>query len=244
MKIMFIICGLAIAIALITTVSASNIRQLMAYETQFRIFVDGEEQFFEKPVVTINNRTYVPLREIGEVLGMEVEWDGENHKIIINRSQMLKFDSNDSEWDTLYAFEKDGLWGYKDANSSVAIEPRFRVANRFSEGLAFVIDNTEQRGYIDLSGNLVIPLPTGRFPTEFSQGFARVVLREWDWGNESIPIVGGMGGPVVFIDRTGENVFGMEFASASPFNEDGIARVSLLDGITSTYIDREGNRIE
>ena len=246
MKNKLTICGFIIIsslIALVTGASASNIEPLSAYVAQFRIFVDGEERDFENPIVTINDRTYIPLREISEVLGMNVEWDGENREIIINKSQMLVSHTNENKWDTLYAFEKDGLWGYNDAFGNVIIEPRFKVANIFSEGLAFVVDNADQRGYIDLSGNLVIPLQEGRYPHEFSQGFALVVLREWDWDNEIVDIEGGTGGPFVFIGRTGENVFGMEFADALSFEENGLARVIFLDGIKAR-IDTLGNIVD
>jgi len=247
MKNKLTICGFIIVItliALITIVSASNTEPLYAYVAQFRVFVNGEERIFENSIVTINDRTYIPLREMGEVLGMDVEWDGENHKIIINNPQMLEVHNNESEWETLYEFEQDGLWGYKDVYGNVVIEPRFSVANKFSEGLAFIVGNTEQeRGYIDLFGNLVIPLPEGRFPHEFSQGFAQIVMREWDFDNEFVYTHGGVGGPFIFIDRTGENIFGMEFVDARAFEEDGRARVILLDG-TRVRIDRSGNIVD
>ena len=241
MKKKLAIFGFIAAITLITMVSASNIEPLTAYVAQFRVFVNGDEQNFENPIVTINGRTYIPLRELGEVLGMDVGWDGENHEINISSSQMLTFPIDNDEYKTLYRFERNGLWGFMDANNTEIIKPQFIVAQGFSEGLAFVIDEAWQRGYIDLEGKFVISFPEVFYPQDFSNGFARVVLREWDWGSEIIPTVGGMRGPVVFIDRTGENIFGLEFASADPFNEEGIARVSLIDGITQTYIDREGN---
>jgi hypothetical protein len=246
MKNKLTICGFIMVIALtalITITSASNTGSLSAYVAQFKIVVNGGEQTFENPIVTINDRTYIPLREIGEVLGMNVEWDGENQKIIINNSQTLVSHSNESEWGTLYAFRQDELWGYKDASGNVIIEPQYLVASRFSEGLAFVhSDDENQRGYIDLLGNLVIPIPTGRFPHEFSQGFAQIVMREWS-DDEFVYTYGGFGGPVVFIDRTGENVFGMEFVDARAFDEDGRAQVILLDG-TRVRIDRQGNIVD
>jgi len=260
-----IIFGIVVTIsfiALIATVLASNTASLIAQVVQFRVFVNGEERTFENPIVTINDRTYIPLREISEVLGMDVVWDGENQKIIINNSQpplpndseinpneknletndsqIPESYSNESEWDTLYAFEQDGLWGYKDAYSNVVIEPRFVRANRFSEGLAFVVDTEEQRGYIDLTGNLVIPLPTGRFASIFSQGFALIVLNDWSDGRKCPNDF--FDGPFEFIDRTGKNVFGMEFLSARSFNS-GFAIVQLLDE-TIARIDTEGNIVE
>ncbi|MCL2456328.1 MAG: WG repeat-containing protein [Defluviitaleaceae bacterium] len=243
------VSGIIAAIVLITIVSASSSEPLTAYVAQFGVFVNGEEKVFENPIVTIDNRTYIPLREIGEILGIDVEWDGENRRIIINSPQVLyelEQDTNKDEWDKLYAFEQDGLWGYKDVSGNLIIEPRFAAVRSFSEGLAWVGgNNAEERGYIDLSGNLVIPLPEAYVTGDFSQGFARVVMREWDFDNESLDFYicrsnGGLQGPLIFINRAGENVFGMEFLGASDFQENGLAEVQMLDG-NRARIDREGN---
>lgn len=169
-------------------------------------------------VVFTSDRTYVPSRKDYESLEMnDVE-----------------------EWGTLYLFEENGLVGYKDADGNVVIEPQFYWAHAFSEGLAFVkgVEGREyQTGYIDLAGNLVIPLPTANAGGRFSEGFAHVSIREWDWSSE-YSIATGLPGPFIFIDRMGRNVFGMEFATVSNF-EDGLARVSMLKG-NMIVIDRTG----
>ena len=249
MKKRLIILGvIIIAILTTTTVFAGNVERLTAHVVQFRIFINGEEQHFTNPVVAIDNRTYVPLREVGEALGLNVEWDGENQKIFMNDPPEL----NDEWGIILHPFEHDGLWGYKDSLGNIIIQPQFAAAHKFSEGLAFVsreIHCAEFRGYIDLEGNLVIPLPAVRpsnfwdetfiFPAgNFSEGFARVITRFWE-PNEGSNAPLGTRGPSMFIDRTGENVFGQVFVTAWDF-EDGYARVTLLDG-TQTFIDRDGN---
>ena len=253
MKKRLLILGIIAAIILVTLVFASNLEQLTAYVANFRIIVDGEERIFENPIVVIDNRTYIPLREVSEVLGMNVEWCDENQEIIINSRPELY-----NEWGiVLYRFiDENGLRGFKDALGNVIIEPQFMFARDFSEGLAFVskeIDCGEFRGYIDLSGNLVIPLPTvwvgqisstafGANALDFSEGFAWVVVREWDWDNELVQST-GLPGPTIFIDRTGENIFGMEFSGAGDF-QNGYAPVTLLDWVTRTYIDRNGNIVD
>ena len=143
------------------------------------------------------------------------------------------------EWCTLYRFEQNGLWGFRDAYDNTIIEPQYRGAHWFSEGLAFVmgVEGREyQTGFIDLSGTLVIPLPTARAAGRFSEGFASVSIRDWDWDNEvprtSVP------GPYIFIDRTGQDIFDQEFLSARPFNE-GFARVTLFNA-RDVFIDTVG----
>ena len=229
-----------IAVTVLATVAfASNVERLTAYVAQFSIIVDGEEQTLENPAVVINNRTYVPLREVSEVLGMNVEWNEENQTVIINSEQ----DTNQ-----LYRFEQDGLWGFRNNLGEVVIEPQFLNAHEFSEGLAFARISLEQAGYIDLTGTLVILLPdTAIAPQRFSEGFAPIVVRRFEQHEiEKIrqEIGGGshIPGPTIFIDRTGRNAFGMEFLRAENF-EGGYARVRLFDG-REVYIDREGNIVE
>jgi len=147
------------------------------------------------------------------------------------------------EWDTLYQFEKSGLWGFKDAYDNVVIEPRFGgvSANGFSEGFTIIRGipgDPEMKGFIDLTGELVIPLPSiVGIVSGFSDGFALIIEREWDWSNEQ-PNVTGTPGPFVYIDRSGRNVFSQEFEYATRFNE-GFAVVSPA-GENMFFINRQG----
>lgn len=74
----------------------------------------------------------------------------------------------------LTPFERDGLWGYRDAAGRIAIEPRYLVADAFSaHGLAAVADETGW-AYIDASGRDVIrPFLLDNGPDPFSEGLAR-----------------------------------------------------------------------
>ena len=144
------------------------------------------------------------------------------------------------EWPTLYRFSQDDLWGFKDASGNIILEPQFIVASNFSEGLAFVRlpDTDEGTGFIDVNGNLVIPLPDiVQFVGGFSEGFAPIIIRKWNRATE-FPHVMGPPGPAIFIDRTGQQVFGQEFQSADPFSG-GFARVSPYRGRVF-FIDRTG----
>jgi len=149
------------------------------------------------------------------------------------------------EWGTLHRFEQDGLWGFKDDYDNIIVEPQYYWAVNFSEGLAFVwgVEGREyQTGFIDLTGLLVIPLPSVLRAQSFSNGFAAIGVREWDWDTENPGIENSLSfrpsGPVIFIDRTGQNVFNQEFEAASNFN-DGLAMVRPYQG-NGFYIDRTG----
>ena len=232
-KRLMIFTAIIASIALATAAFANEFTQLTAYVARFSIFVNGEERSFYNPIVTINDRTYIPLGEVGEALGMNVEWDEENQQINISSTQ-----SSNEDGGTLYPFEQNGLWGYRDASGNIIIEPQYSFANEFSEGLAFVTGTPEQRGYIDLTGHLVIPLPeSATYPHGFSEGFALIIHREWDHDNEEVHVIGTRG-PFIFIDRLGQNVFDQEFAYAHDF-DGGFAIVRLMNG-NNAFIDITG----
>ena len=60
-------------------VIASNIYN--AYDADFKVYVDGVEFESDTPIVVAENRTYLPLRDIGEALGVPVNWDEETKTV-------------------------------------------------------------------------------------------------------------------------------------------------------------------
>ncbi|MDR1912045.1 MAG: WG repeat-containing protein [Helicobacteraceae bacterium] len=67
---------------------------------------------------------------------------------------------------TLSPFYVEGYgWGYIDEKGDFAIEPRFKKAYKFSEGLAIVETANEKEGAIDIKGEFVIK------PTFYSIGY-------------------------------------------------------------------------
>jgi len=145
------------------------------------------------------------------------------------------------EWGTLYQYQRDGLAGYKDADGNIVVEPQYKYAHRFSEGLAFVrgVDGREdQTGFIDLEGNLVIPLPIALRVGHFSEGLAHVAVRAWRMDEDPNTTSHYISGPLIFIDREGRDVFGEEFEDARPFIS-GLAVIRRYRG-NEEFIDRTG----
>ena len=60
---------------------AQSLGQYAAFEINEKIIFNGEEQKFLSPVVTINERVYIPLREVAENNGVEVIWNGDGKDI-------------------------------------------------------------------------------------------------------------------------------------------------------------------
>lgn len=85
-KFILIFNTIAVLFILFINVYSEDIFFYKAYKTDSKIIYDGNEIEFEAPVVTIDNHTYIPLREAAEKMDISVEWNGEEHKIILTEN--------------------------------------------------------------------------------------------------------------------------------------------------------------
>jgi len=151
------------AIFFTTVAFADNINQLIANVVQFKVVVNGDEKQFVQPIVTIDDRTYIPLRELSETLGMEVNWDAESQTITIG----AMLDDYDKDCDNWRIFDENGLYGqsgskygYMDNNGKIKIFAQFDYAYNFREGLAVVqvYSTNEEPVYVEVD---TFPPPAG-----------------------------------------------------------------------------------
>ena len=230
MKTRWFAITIVILLVSISAVFAASLTPLLANIVQYNIVVNGEEKKFNDPVVTINDRTYIPLREAGEILGMDVEWSEETKTVTMNTKKQQE--------SKLYPFMKEQLYGYMDETGNIVIEPQYTNAREFSDGLAFVTYSDGRKGYINASGELII---SGRFliPGLFSEGYAAVVIRPYKDDEE--PNITDTPGPYIYIDKQGNDVFSKEFLYAGSFHE-SFAEVYTIDGY-KTFINTSGEQM-
>ena len=62
-------------------------KKFSAVPATFKVMVDGVEFISENPAMVINDRTYLPLRAMGDCLGVFVDWDEETQTVIVNSNQ-------------------------------------------------------------------------------------------------------------------------------------------------------------
>ncbi len=81
-RIQGLIAGLILGIILMTSITAvaANFQALTA---SFPIFIRGTEFKPENPPVVINGRTYLPLKDTGDALGINVKWNEELSRVDI-----------------------------------------------------------------------------------------------------------------------------------------------------------------
>ena len=133
--------------------------------------------------------------------------------------------------DGLRRFEKQQGWdktyyGFEDASGRQVIEPKFRDAADFSEGLAAVaiVDGYQTKwGFIDTEGNYVIEPRFSVAPGSFHDGLALVTKKN---------------GRKAFIDRTGA-VVSDDFIFASDFRGGYTSVLSSMFEDNFTIVDKK-----
>jgi hypothetical protein len=171
-----------------------------------------------------------------------------------NLDELISFEQDDYSANTRYEFlyklglagakprlARDYLHGYKNRRTGkVIIRPQFRhAADRFSEGLAWIIDERYRVGYIDKQGKMVIPpqyspseqtihvsSPTRYFGSNFNGGLAKVCSQ-------------GESRKCGYIDRTGKVIIPLKFDEAAEKFSNGLAWVSI-EGNRFGYINKTG----
>jgi hypothetical protein len=143
---------------------------------------------------------------------------------IITVSCQLDAQSPEKKKKDLYPIIENGLWGYIDKTGKEIIEPKFRSAGQFSEGLAPIRLNGTY-GYIDKTGNFVIQ-PQFDIAYSFDQGQAKVYIN----------------GEPYYIDKDGKKTFEHNYSEILGFGENDF---SIIKTKTENYgvIDKKGKSL-
>lgn len=122
----------------------------------------------------------------------------------------------------LVAVQSDEKWGFIDKEGKYVINPQFKEACLFSDGLALVQAQDGKYGYISEDGKFTIN-PTYKSATIFSEDLAFVTLEN---------------GFPTCIDKTGEVKFELKDVEEAAAFRDGFAAVKVKD--KWGYIDKSG----
>ena len=104
-------------------------------------------------------------------------------------------------------------------------DPNFNYG-KFHNGLAVIVYKNNRWGYIDKSGQVIIPCVYD-YALNFSEGLAHVWLGDEEY----------------FIDTTGQKVFACDPNLNYSFFRDGLARVESKENDQYGYVDKEGQLV-
>ena len=190
--------------------------------------------------------------------------DKESFEDILNDPRVNTKEVGEREGIEYFQFEEDGKTGFRDLNGNIVIEAKFDMAEMFSEGYSSVrVGN--KHGFIDESGEYVLPLQSYEFLGSLHNGLASVRINDkvgfinikgqeiikpqFDWVgdfSEGLCVVRNDNskneiGKYGYIDTTGKVVIDFKFQYANAF-EKGRAKVEIND--LWGAIDKTGKIIE
>jgi len=83
-------------------------QSLLAVTANFEVLVDGEPFVSEIPVLVVQDRTYLPLRAMGEVLGVPVAWNPALQRVEIGTVTVVEAGAEVSSKDIMTVYAQDG----------------------------------------------------------------------------------------------------------------------------------------
>lgn len=207
--------------------------------SDFTVKTGGYKRTPENKTIVFKDTSYLPVREISELLGLSVEWSDKDKTIFIETNK-----ESEEKYDFLLPFRGDnGLYGYMDESGKIVVKPKYTYGGKFCEGFAAVavdgglsaFEASGKYGYINAKGEQIIPCIYDN-ALDFSEGLAAVGYEYYE-GNRYLGI------KYHYIDSTGKTAIDGDFSAAGGFDS-GIARVTVRneDGdIKREYIDKRGS---
>ena len=78
------IAGLIVGIVMATALGGYAMTKVTGEYVNFNFLINGEKKVSDVTPVAINGRSYLPIRSIGDMLGLDVDYDGGTNTIMID----------------------------------------------------------------------------------------------------------------------------------------------------------------
>jgi WG repeat protein len=128
--------------------------------------------------------------------------DKESFEKVLNDPRVNTKEVGEREGIKYFQIEKDGKTGFRDLDGNIVIEPKFDMAEMFSEGYSAVTVG-DKHGFIDETGKYVLPLQSYEFLGSIHNGLASVRIND----------------KVGFINIKGEEIIKPQFDWVGDFSE-------------------------
>jgi hypothetical protein len=169
--------------------------------------------------------------------------DKESFQDVLNDSRINTEEVGEREGIRYFQVEKEGKTGFRDLDGNIVIEPKFDMAEMFSEGLS-AVEVDKKWGYIDTTGKYVLQ-PKYEYAGSFHNGLAsfrangkygfidtkgnEVIKPQFEWVDEfseNLCVVRNEKGRHGYLGKSGSLVVDFQFQHANKF-ENGKAKVEI-----------------
>ena len=111
MKKSVLILLIAVLLMIPFAIYAIVAEKLMTDNVSFTVTIDSRDQIFDMPVVTVDDKLYVPLDEFCEKLGFQIHIDEKSGGINVRNNQSTQNITSISQEGTLITGRKYTFWG-------------------------------------------------------------------------------------------------------------------------------------
>jgi len=154
--------------AMSLSVFAANTDIFQAQKATFDVFVNGEKFESKNPTIVVEGRTYLPLKETGDALGVNVQWNNDLRRVDIEKEQesevtpeMSKQTKDSKSGEIFKEFKQEiGTTFMKEISGEQYVSPN-------SIGQEY-ISRQDESWYITLPGRKPVLVKMGSEPTENS----------------------------------------------------------------------------
>lgn len=104
--------GFLACLVLVSGISVFANSQWTALKATFDVYVNGKKFESDKPIVAIDGNTYLPLKAIGDVLGVKVNWNAAEKRVEVGSDPHTKNEysfSNPAPLNTIQTITKNGI---------------------------------------------------------------------------------------------------------------------------------------
>ncbi|NDO18560.1 hypothetical protein FMM68_02665 [Lachnospiraceae bacterium MD329] len=218
---------------------AEGIKYIYADIATFKIRIDKKIANMNDSLLVVNGTTYLPVRELSNLLGLGIGWDEKYQEISIvsdfqYSNQPIKFQDENSK-----------KYGYKDINNNIIIEAKFINASDFSYGAA-IVSTDECIVFINEKGDNIATFDIDYNSVSFEEGFSGgcCALSTYKY---KLGTVGENFPTITYVDPMGNKVIDKQFNEYAKNFHEGYAVVLKrgayyfsINEPTLTYINKTG----
>lgn len=241
-KFVFLITWIFLISSIIVAhVGANEMNGIYASYAKFGLEINGKPKDIKNDILVVDGTTYVPLREMSNILDCSVKWEEDN--------KLISITSDFQYLDRLSRFkDENNNYGFKNEDGNIIIPPQYFLAMDFKEGMSIVqsADDNYAISFINQQGNKVAQFPVNYYQAEsgFSDG---VTVLYYNTDTEHRSADGEK--KYIYVDKAGNRVIEQEFVYARNFSE-GYAVVAESEGMWKDswkriyrYIDKTGEYV-
>lgn len=90
--------GMALGSATLAAAAPATVKAVIA---DFKIVVNGETKALSKAPIVVDGTTYLPVREVANLVGADLNYDGANKKIELSTKGVTSMPTTQAEWISL-----------------------------------------------------------------------------------------------------------------------------------------------